>query len=154
MSKNEDVKKKEQVPFMDMSDLIGEAMTEYYEKQEQVTAELVARAQALFARIAPEHVPFVECYNEGDEHVFCDVDDLLDGFGALSFSFHKGATPEADYFMIENYMELPSPIQIYSLYDLGHALCELTELAQGVLKTFKRAMIDGAQAQHMSGVPE
>jgi hypothetical protein len=144
MSKKAGTPKQAQEPFLDMSDLIGEAMTEYYEKQEQVTAGLVARAQALFARIAPGHEPFAECYTEeGDERVFCDVEDLLDGFGTLSFSFHPGATPEADYFQIENYMELPSSIQIYSLYDLGRALCGLTEVAQGVLKTFKRAMLTG-----------
>jgi len=154
MSKNDGTKKEEQAGFMDMSDLVGEAMTEYYEKHEKVISELEARAQALFARIAPGHEPFAECYHEDDEHVFCDVEDLLDGFGTLSFSFHKGATPEADYFMIENYMELPSPIQIYTLYDLGRALCELTEVAQGVLKIFKHTMIDFAKANHMSGVPE
>ena len=147
-------KKKKQDACLDMSDLVGEALTAYYEKHEAVVSDLVARAQALFERIAPEHVPFAECYNDDDEHVFCDVDDLLDGFGTLSFSFHKGATPEADYFMIENYMELSSPIKIYSLYDLGRALCELTKAAQDILKTFKRAMIDSAQPQYLSGIPE
>ena len=153
MSEKDGTKKKERDAFPDLSNLVGEAMTAYYEKHEDVVSDLMARAQALFERIAPEHVPFAECYNDENEHVFCDVDDLLDGFGTLSFSFHKGATPEADYFMIENYMELPSPIKIYSLYDLGRALCELTEAAQDILKTFNRAMIDSAQPQHMSGVP-
>jgi len=152
MSEKDETKKKERDAFPDLSNLVGEAMTAYYEKHEDVVSDLMARAQALFERIAPEHVPFAECYNDEKEHVFCDVDDLLDGFGTLSFSFHKGATPEADYFMIENYMELPSPIKIYSLYDLGRALCELTEAAQDILKTFNRAMIDSAQPQHMSGV--
>ena len=144
---------KKDLGFLSMSDLVGEAMAEYYEKHEQVIAELQARAEALINRIMPDHKSYVECYHGGGESVFCDVEDLTDGFGVLSLSFHKGATPEADYFLIENYMELPSLIQIYTLYDLGHALCEITEMAQEVLKSFKHAVLDGAQA-HSISTPE
>jgi hypothetical protein len=141
---------KKDLGFLAMSDLVGEAMAEYYEKHDQVIAELQARAEALINRVMPDHKSYVECYHGGGETVFCDVEDLTDGFGVLSFSFHKGATPDADYFLIENYMELPSSIQIYTLYDLGRALCEITEMAQEVLKTFKRAILDGAQVPSVS----
>lgn len=136
---------KKDLGFLAMSDLVGEAMAEYYEKHDQVIAELQARAEALINRVMPDHKSYVECYHGGGESVFCDVEDLTDGFGVLSLSFHKGAAPEADYFLIENYMELPSSIQIFTLYDLGRALCEITEMAQEVLKSFKHAVLDGAQ---------
>jgi hypothetical protein len=136
---------KQELGFLAMSDLVGEAMAEYYEKHEQVVSEHQARAEALIKRIMPEHEPFVECYHGGGESVFCDVEDLLDGFGILSLSFHKGATPDADYFLIENYMELSSPIQIYTFYDLGRALVEITEMAQEILKSFKYVVLDGGQ---------
>jgi hypothetical protein len=145
MSKKDETPKEEAFVVLAMSDLVGEALEEYYEKREQVISELEARARALFTRIAPEHAPFSEFYLEDDEHVFCEVVDLADGFGTLSLSFHKGATPEADYFLVENYMELPSQIRIYYLYDLGRALCELTEMAGEVLQSFKHVVLDGAQ---------
>lgn len=144
---------KQELGFLAMSDLVGEAMAEYYEKHEQVVSEHQARAEALIKRIMPEHEPFVECYHGGGESVFCDVEDLLDGFGILSLSFHNGTTPEADYFIIENYLELSSSIRIFTLYDLGRALCEITEMAQEVLKTFKQAVLDGAQCP-MSSIQE
>lgn len=136
---------KKDLGFLAMSDLVGEAMAEYYKKHDQVISELQARAEALINRVMPDHKSYVECYHGGGESVFCDVEDLTDGFGMLSLSFHKGATQEADYFLIENYMELPSTICIYTLYDLGRALCEITEMAQEVLKSFKHAALDGAQ---------
>ncbi len=139
----EETNPQQELGFLATSDLVGEAMVEYYEKHDQVVANLEARAQALFARIAPEHAPFAECYSNGDENIMCDVEDVMDGFGLLSLSFHKGATPEADYFLVANYMELASPVRIYTLYDLGRALCEITEMAQEVLKTFKQAVLDG-----------
>jgi hypothetical protein len=154
MSKKDGTPKQEPEAILEMSDLVGEAMTTYYQKHVEVISDLAERAQALFERIAPEHVLFAECYHESDELISCDVVDLQDGFGTLSLSFHPGPKPEADYFLIENYMELPSSIQIYSLYDLGRALCELTEVAQGVLKTFRRAMLGGTQSEHTSGRPE
>jgi hypothetical protein len=150
---NEETTSEQELGFFAMSDLVSEVLGEFYEKQDQVVANLEARAQALFARIAPEHVPFAECYSNGEESIMCDVEDLADGFGLLSLSFHKGATPEADYFLIANYMELPSSIQIYTLYDLGRALCEITEMAQEVLKTFKHAILDGSQAPG-AAIPE
>jgi hypothetical protein len=131
--------------FPTMSDLVCDAIQEYYEKHDQVVSELQARAEALIKCIMPEHEAFVECYQGGGETVFCDVEGLTDGFGMLSLSFHKGATQKSDYFLIENYMELPSSIQIYTLYDLGRALCEITQMAQEVLKSFKHAVLDGAQ---------
>jgi len=131
--------------FLATSDLVGEAMTEYYEKHDQVISELQARAETLINRIMPDHKFRVECYHGEGESVFCDVGDLKNGFGMLSFSFHKGATSDADYFLIENYMELSSSIRIYTLYDLGRALCEITEMAQEVLKAFKNTVSDGAQ---------
>lgn len=136
---------KQEPGFLATSNLAGEAMGEYYQKHDQVIDNLQARAQALFARIAPEHVSFAECYSNGDENIMCDVEDVIDGFGLLSLSFHKGATPEADYFLVANYIELASPVRIYSLYDLGRALCEITEMAQDVLKAFKQAVLDGSQ---------
>jgi hypothetical protein len=123
---------KKELGFLATNNLVGVAMAEYYEKHEQVMSELDARAQALFTRIAPEKASFAECYHEGDERVFCDVVDLMDGFGTLSLSFHKGVTPEADYFLIANYVGIPSQIRIYTLYDLGRALCEVTKVAQSV----------------------
>jgi hypothetical protein len=135
---------KKELGFLGMSNLVGEAMTEYYAKHDQVISELQARAEVLINRIMPDHESRVECYHGDGESIFCDVESLKDGFGMLSLSFHKGATSDADYFLIENYMELSSSIHIYSLYDLGHALCEITEMAQEVLKTFKNAVIDGA----------
>ena len=142
---------KKDLGFLAMSDLVGEAMTEYYEKHDQVVSELQTRAEALINRIMPDHQSYIECYCGGGESVFCDVEELTDGFGILSLSFHKGTTPDADYFLIENYLELTSSIPIYSLYDLGRALCDITEMAQDVLKAFKRVALDGAQgsdAQH------
>jgi hypothetical protein len=139
----EETTPEQELGFLALSDLVGEAILEYGEKQDQVVANLETRAQALFARIAPEHVPFVECYSNGEDSVMCDIEDLEDGFGLLSLSFHKGATPKADYFQVANYMELSSPVRIYTLYDLGRALSEITELAQVVLKTFKQAVLDG-----------
>ena len=150
---NKETTSEQELGFFAMSDLVSEALGEFYEKQDQVVANLETRAQALFARIAPEHVPFAECYSNGEESIMCDVEDLTDGFGLLSLSFHKGATPEADYFLIANYMELPSSIQIYTLYDLGRALCEITEMAQEVLKTFKHAILDGSQVPG-TAIPE
>jgi hypothetical protein len=50
-------------------------------------------------------------------------------------------------------MELPSQVRIYTLYDLGRALCEITEMAQEVLKTFKHAVLDGTQCP-MTSNPE
>ncbi len=144
---------KKDLGFLAMSDLVGEAMAEYYEKHDQAVAELQARAEALINRIMPDHKSFVECYHGGGESIFCDVEDLNDGFGILSLAFQKGATPEADYFLVANYMELPSSIQIYTLYDLGRALCEITEMAQEVLKTFKHAIMDGPQAPG-AAIPE
>jgi hypothetical protein len=131
--------------FLAMSDLVGKAMAEYYEKHDQVISELQARAEALINRIMPDHKSRVVCYHGDGESVFCDVADLANGFGMLSLSFHKGATSDADYFLIENYMELSSSIRIYTLYDLGCALCEIAEMAQEILKAFKNAVIDGAQ---------
>ena len=136
---------KKNLGFLAMSDLVDEAMAEYYDKHDQVISELQARAEALINRVMPEHKSYIECYHGDGESVFCDVEDLTDGFGVLSLTFHKGATPAADYFLIENYLELPCSIQIYTLYDLGRALCEITEMAQEVLKTFKHAVLDGAQ---------
>ena len=127
------------------SDLVGEAMAEYHAKHDQVISELQERAEALINRIMPDHKSHVACYHGDGESVFCDVGDLVNGFGMLSFSFHKGATPDADYFLIENYMELSSSIRIYTLYDLGRALCEIAEVAQEVLKAFKNAVIYGTQ---------
>ena len=129
--------------FRTTSDLISEAIGEYYKKQDQVVAELEARAQALFGRIAPEHAPLAECYSNGEENIMCDVEDVIDGFKLLSLSFHKGATPEADYFLVENYMHLTSSVRIYTLYDLGRAMHEITEMAQEVLMTFRQAVLDG-----------
>lgn len=142
---SEETNPNQELDFLATCDLVSEAMGDYYEKHDRVIANLEARAQALFARIAPEHVPFAECYSNGDESIICDVEDVMDGFGLLSLSFHKGATPEADYFLIANYMELASPVRIYSLYDLGRALCEITEMAQDVLKAFKQVILDGNQ---------
>jgi hypothetical protein len=136
---------KKDLGFLAMSDLVGEAMTEYYEKHDQIVSELQTRAEALVNRIMPDHKSYVECYHGGGESVFCDVEDLTDGFGLLSLSFHKGTTPEADYFLIENYLELTSSIRIYTLYDLGRALCDITEMAQEVLKAYKRVVLDSAQ---------
>jgi hypothetical protein len=129
--------------FLTTSDLIYEAIHEYHKKQDQVIADLEARAQALFARIAPEHAPLAVCYSNGDENIMCDVDDAIDGLKLLSLSFHKGATPEADYFLVANYMNLVSSVRIYTLYDLGRAMCEITEMAQEVLMTFRQAILDG-----------
>ena len=133
-----------------MSDLVGKAMAEYYEKHDQVISELQARAEALINRIMPDDKSRVACYHGDGESVFCDVEDLANGLGMLSLSFHKGATSDADYFLIENYMELSSSIRIYTLYDLGRALCEITETAQDVLKVFKNAVSDGAQCSMTS----
>ena len=128
-----------------MSDLVGQAMAEYHEKHDQVISELQARAEALIKRIMPDQNARVACYHGDGESVFCDLEDLPNGFGMLSLSFHKGVSSDADYFLIENYMELSSSIRIYTLYDLGCALCEITEMAQEILKTFKSAVSDGAQ---------
>jgi hypothetical protein len=136
----------QELGFLATSGLVGEAMGEYYEKHDQVIANLEARAQVLFARIAPEHVRFTECYSNGDENILCDVEDVMDGFGLLSLSFHKGPMPEADYFLVANYMELSSSVRIYSLYDLGRALCEITEMAQDILKAFRQVVLDGTQS--------
>ncbi len=78
------------------------------------------------------------------------MEDLTDGLGNLSLSFHKGNAPDADYFLIENYLELTSSIRIYTLYDLGRALCDITEKAQEVMMAFKRVVLDGAQAPIVS----
>ena len=139
------IPRKKNPGFLVRSDLVGKAMAEYYEKHDQVISELQARAEALINRIMPDDKSRVACYHGDGESVFCDVEDLTNGFGMLSLSFHKGATSDADYFLIENYMELSSSIHIYTLYDLGCALYEITEIAQEVLKTFENAVIDSAQ---------
>jgi hypothetical protein len=134
---------KQEPVFLAINDLIYEAVHEYHTKQDQAIADLEERAMALFARIAPAHAPLAVCYSNGDENIMCDVDDAIDGLKLLSLSFQKGATPEADYFLVANYMNLSSQVRIYTLYDLGRAMCEITDLAQDVLRTFRQAVLDG-----------
>ena len=68
----------------------------------------------------------VQCGDAGDAHQLVERD-----------------IPEADYFLVANYMHLTSSVCIYTLYDLGRAMHEITEMAQEVLMTFRQAILDG-----------
>lgn len=134
--------------------LIGEALAEYHEKQPQIVAELLERAKALINRIMPDYAADFDCYLGLNGNVVCGLEELSDGFGALSLSFHKGETPESDYFLVSNYMELASPIPIYTLYDLGHVLYEITDLAKGVLRSFKFGLLESVSYCEKSDISE
>jgi hypothetical protein len=147
MSKTDNAKNKIENVFLATCDIVREAIAEYVMKNEQMIAEMETRAQALFTRIAPEYVIYMECscIHAGDENILCQIHDLVDGFGTLSLSFHKGVNPDADFFTVENYMELSNPTPIYTLYDLGKVLGEITDLAEEVLRTVHDAAKSGFQ---------
>ena len=119
--------------------LICDAMEEYAEKSNDLPQLREDRALDLLIRISK----ITDCVEESiiyseNERVFCgnlDDDDV-------TLEFFMGDTPDQDFFTIHDYMGLPNPRPVRSLYDLGHALTETSKLAAEVLQTFRATLME------------
>ncbi len=133
-----DANTERQIPsFFVNNNLVSHALAEFLENKGRLTEEHLSRAEVLLGRVASDFAALADIYFDDDRNVYCDVSDILEGFGLLSLRFCAGRQPEDDYFLIDNYMELDSSVHIYDLYSLGEALNEIIEMAQIALVSFR-----------------
>ena len=125
--------------FLSVGALACDAMEEYAEKSSNLPEIREQRAIDLLTRIAKD----TDCIEESiiyseNGRVFCgNLDD-----DEITLEFFMGDTPGQDFFTIHDYMGLPNPRPVRSLYDLGHALTETSKLAAEVLQTFRATLME------------
>ena len=133
-----DANTKKKIPeFVVNNNLVSCALAEFRENNKKFIEEHLSRAEALLTRIAPDFTAVTDIHLDHDKVMRCDVKGIQEGFGLLSLRFCGGHRPEDDYFLIDNYLELDSSVRIYSLYDLGEALFDITVSAQIGLRSFR-----------------
>jgi hypothetical protein len=119
-----------------LGSLVSRALEEFCLNSDLVEEKREQRAIDLLTHVAAD----TDCVDQSvifseNERVFCDLEDE-----AFTLEFFMGATPDDDFFAIYDYMGLPNPRPIRSLFDLGCALDETSILAAQVLHSFRNSM--------------